>query len=372
MTHMAQAPLTSDAAPATDRSAEWLTAQIKSCAASLGFEACGIAPAVTPQGVTHLRAWLERGFAGEMAYMQRHAAARAHPSHVLDGVRSIVVAAANYRTVEPDSPGPLQGRVSRYAWGRDYHDVVRERLKQLLRLVEHECPDAHGRAVVDTAPLLERDFARLAGIGWIGKNTMLISKRLGSWLFLGALLLDVELVYDTPHHTDHCGTCTRCLDACPTQAFAAAHQLDSRRCISYLTIELRGPIPDDLRAGLGDWLFGCDVCQDVCPWNRKVATTADPAFHPQGPGVAWNLVELLEADDATLRQIIVGTAMERAGTRGLRRNAAILLGNAGDPTAVPALRQAAQSADPVVREAAVWALTRFEASGTDRSSAVER
>jgi epoxyqueuosine reductase len=337
-----------------------VTRQIKVWASELDFDFIGIAPAVTPRGITHLSGWLERGFAGEMHYMERQAQAREHPRHVLDGVRSIIVVALNYRTADPAPPGPFEGRVSRYAWGEDYHRILRERINQLGNFLHDELPECRTRAVVDTAPLLERDFARLAGIGWIGKNTMLINKRLGSWLFLGALLTDVELEYDQPHAADHCGTCTRCLDACPTDAFVAPHQLDSRRCISYLTIELRGPIPKELRPGIGNWLFGCDICQEVCPWNRKAPATNVAEFEPRHDGGNVNLLKLLEMNDESIRERIAGTALTRAGVPGLRRNAAVLLGNAGNSASLPVLRRLAQHDDATVCEAANWAISELQ------------
>lgn len=333
---------------------------IKDCARSVGFDLVGIVPAVSPQGVGHLRRWLEQGFAGEMTYMQRHAAAREHPRHVLEGARSIIVVAMNYATRQPTDCAPLHGRVSRYAWGDDYHEILRRRLRQLQNFVHDLIPNCRSRIAVDTAPLLERDFAVLAGIGWIGKNTMLINKRLGSWLFLGAVLLDVELEYDAPHQTDHCGSCTRCLDACPTDAFAGPHQLDSRRCISYLTIELRGPIPEPIRDGVGNWLFGCDVCQEVCPWNRKAAESSVSGFEPRQHGGNVSLVALLEANDQALQQQIEGTALTRAGLSGLRRNAAVALGNSQNPAALPVLRRLAASDDDTLRETARWAIQRIE------------
>jgi epoxyqueuosine reductase len=311
--------------------------RIKSRARELGFELAGIAPAVTPAGVTHLREWLERGYAGEMKYMHRHAVAREHPRHVFDGVRSIVMVAMNYRTAEPAEPGPLEGRIARYAWGDDYHVILRDRLKQLADYVHDELPGCRTRAVVDTAPLMERDFAVLAGLGWIGKNTMLINKHLGSWLFLGALLTDAELDYDTPHTSTHCGTCTRCLHACPTDAFVGPYQLDSRRCISYLTIELRGPVAEDLRPAVGDWLFGCDVCQEVCPWNCKAPVSGEPGFRPRDSGGTVDVSELMAATDDELRRRIAGTTLTRTGIDGLRRNAEIVLGNSS--AAVPARRR---------------------------------
>jgi epoxyqueuosine reductase len=232
-------------------------------------------------------------------------------------------------------------------------------LKQLLAWIQQEAPNCRGRAVVDTAPLLERDFARRAGLGWFGKNTMLINKRLGSYFFLGALLLDLELPVDPVHDTSHCGTCTACLDACPTQAFPAPGELDSRRCISYLTIELRGPIPEELREPIGDWLFGCDVCQEVCPWNRKAPPGTEPAFRPLPDLEPADPVELLSLTDAEFRSRFGGTALTRTRRRGLLRNAAIVLGNQGDASVLPALQRALEDSESLVREAAAWAIARI-------------
>jgi epoxyqueuosine reductase len=250
--------------------------------------------------------------------------------------------------------------VARYAQGADYHDVLRQRLNQLLAWVQTECPGCQGRGVVDTAPLLERDFARRAGLGWFGKNTMLLHKRLGSYFFLGALLLDLELRPDPPYETSHCGTCTACLEACPTQAFPEPGVLDARRCISYLTIELRGPVPPELREPLGDWLFGCDVCQEVCPWNRKAPPGTEPALQPRPDLVALDPAELLGLSEEAFRRRFRGTALTRAKRRGLLRNAALVLGNCGDPAALPALQRALQDPEPLVREAARWAIRQID------------
>src|SRR5262249_20093552 len=211
------------------------------------------------------------------------------------------------------------------AAGPDYHLVMRDRLNRLLAWVREQVPGCAGRGVVDTAPLLERDFARRAGLGWFGKNTMLINKHLGSYFFLGALLLDIELPPDPVHETTHCGTCTACLDACPTQAFTAPGDLDSRRCISYLTIELRAPIPEELRRPMDDWIFGCDVCQEVCPWNRKAPTATQASFAPRPDLEATDPIQLLSLTEAEFRQRFGGTALTRARRRGLLRNAAIVL-----------------------------------------------
>jgi epoxyqueuosine reductase len=267
--------------------------------------------------------------------------------------------AMHYSPAAAEAP-PFAGKVARYAVGADYHDVLRRRLNELLAWVQRELPGTQGRGVVDTAPLLERDFARRAGLGWFGKNTMLIHKRLGSYTLLGALLLDCTLEPDVPFETSHCGSCTRCLDACPTNAFTGPYQLDARRCISYLTIELRGPIPETLRPDVGDWVFGCDVCQEVCPWNRKAPTATEPELAPGVVGQTLNLIELLGMSDDEFRRRFRGTALWRSRRRGLLRNAAIVLGNHGDRRALPALVKALDDPEPLVREAAQWAIERIK------------
>jgi epoxyqueuosine reductase len=347
--------------------------RLKQQARALGFELVGIAPATEADGFDRLREWLARGFAGTMEYMQRHGDARLHPASILPEVRSVIMAGMNYHpsasggrkppvssqqgAYAPRSP---RGRISCYAHGSDYHDVLRERLHRLLDWLRSERPDCHGRAVVDTAPLLERDFARRAGMGWFGKNTMLLNKRLGSYFFIGALLTNLELACDPPHTASHCGTCTACLDACPTQAFVAPGVLDARRCISYLTIEHRGDVPEELRRGLGDWLFGCDVCQEVCPWNRKAPPGGEPALHGRPELMQLDLIEILGLSEEEFRRRFRGTALMRTKRRGLLRNAALVLGNSGDSAALPALRRALEDAEPVVREAVRWAIEQIE------------
>ena len=344
---------------------------IKDEARRLGFELAGVAPAVTPNGFGRLHEWLGRGFAGEMHYMKTHASVREHPRHVLDGARSVIMLAVNYRSAQPETPKPGQAVVSRYAWGtRDYHDVLREKLKRLADFIHSRRPGCRTRGIVDTAPLLERDFARLAGLGWFGKNTMLINKRTGSWLFLAALLVDFELKYDAPHKTSHCGTCTRCLDACPTKAFSEPYVLDARRCLSYLTIELRdAPIPEDLRSGVGAWLFGCDVCQSVCPWNRKAPVSQEEEFQPREDRTLVDAAALLELDEAEFQQRFAHSPLSRPGRRGLLRNAAIVLGNSGDLHAAGALIHALDDVEPLVRGAAAWALGRL--GGHDAEAALQ-
>ena len=337
-----------------------LTRALKAEARRVGFELVGVAPAVSPPGLPKLHEWLAAGFAGEMQYLPRRAAAYEHPRHVSASVRSVVILAMNYRTEEPQSAEANEGRVARYAWGTaDYHDLLRERLRQLSDFLHEQRPGCTTRGVVDTAPLLERDFARLAGLGWFGKNTMLIHKRAGSWLLLAGLLTDLELDPDAPHETSHCGTCTRCLDVCPTQAFPAPYVLDARKCISYLTIELKTSIPLALRDGVGEWLFGCDLCQEVCPWNRKSPRSAEPAFQPQPDLNAIDALALLRMTRAQFDARFDHSPLARPGFDGLRRNAAIVLGNRGDSAAIACLIGSLQDASPLVRGAVVWALRKL-------------
>jgi epoxyqueuosine reductase len=347
-----------------------LESRIKERAHDLGFELAGIAPATPADGFERLRQWLDRGFAGDMGYMHRHAEARRHPDSILPEVRSVILVGMNHGKQESGdrSQGSgirgqesgVRGQVARYARGEDYHRVLRGRLKELLGWIQREVPGCQGRAVVDTAPLLERDFARRAGLGWFGKNTMLLNKRLGSYFLLGALLLDLELQPDAGHETSHCGTCTACLDACPTQAFVGPGWLDSRRCISYLTIELRGPIPRELREPMGDWVFGCDVCQEVCPWNRKAPPGAEPALQSRADLASVDPVELLGLSPEQFRLRFRDTALMRSKRGGLLRNAAIVLGNRGGAGDLPALRRALADPEPLVREAAEWAIEQIE------------
>ena len=337
--------------------------QIKRLARVVGFDLAGIAPAVTPTGYHSFLDWLNQGYAGEMSYLERRKEAYEHPRYVMSSVRSVLMLTLNYQTVTPPEVTGTEARVSRYAWGTtDYHKVIRKKLKQLSRLIREQYPDCETRGVVDTAPLLERDFAQLAGLGWIGKNTLLLNKREGSWFFLAGLLLSDELEYDEPQQTSHCGTCTRCLEACPTDAFVEAGTLDARKCISYLTIELRDqPIPAELRPGMQDWMFGCDVCQDVCPWNRKAPISGEPAFQPVETFTPVDACELLTLDEAAFQERFQRTPMSRARRAGLLRNAAIVLGNRGDERAVPALLGVLNDEEPLIRGAAAWALGRLGA-----------
>ena len=311
-----------------------LTVSLKEEASRLGFDLVGATPAIEPPSLMHFRRWLTDGFAGGMDYLTRRAEAYQHPRHVLEGVQSLLMLAMVYRTEEPVPAGPGQGTVSRYAWGRDYHDVLRGRLHCLADFHRRLVPGAAVRVVVDTAPLLEREFARLAGLGWIGKNTLLLNRRFGSWLVLAALLTSEPLAYDLPIEKGHCGTCRACLDACPTGALVEPYRLDARKCISYLTIESREPAPEGLRGAMGSRLFGCDACQDACPWNRRVPATSEPDFQPQ-PGMnPVDLAALLRLDETGFRERFRKTALWRAGRDGLlKRAASVLAGHPSTPEA---------------------------------------
>jgi epoxyqueuosine reductase len=262
-----------------------------------------------------------------------------------------------YRTQQAQPVTTGAGRVASYAWGQqDYHDLIHDRLKQLRQHLETQVPGALVRGVVDTAPLLEREFAQLAGLGWIGKNTLLLNKEAGSWFFLAALLTDQELVYDEPSETDHCGTCRACLDACPTDAFPQPYVLDATRCISYLTIELRDHIPTQLRRGMGDWVFGCDICQDVCPWNSDTPASHEAGLQPLDPLNPLALHELFELDDESFRARFRRSPLWRSKRRGILRNAAIVLGNQGSVESLQPLCQGLLDEEPLVRAASAWAL----------------
>jgi epoxyqueuosine reductase len=337
-----------------------LTRKLKHQAAKLGFSLSGVTPAAAPAGGDRFDQWLAAGYAGQMHYLAGRRDAYRHPGHILDGAKSIVMLAMNYRTAEPKAVPPGAGRVSRYAWGEsDYHDLMHERLHALADSVREWAPGANLRGVVDTAPLMERELAQLAGLGWIGKNTLLLNRTAGSWFFLSALLTDLELAYDAPHAADHCGTCRACLDACPTAAFPQPYVLDASRCISYLTIELREAVPIELRSGIGEWIFGCDVCQDVCPWNRHAPASPEPAFAPLAANNPLELAPLFYLSDDEFRARFRHTPLWRPRRRGLLRNAAIVLGNRPVESALPALIHGLADAEPLVRGACAWALGQF-------------
>jgi epoxyqueuosine reductase len=354
--------------------------RIRAEAQRLGFDRVGIIPTGPPTTTGHYTAWLEKGYHGEMAYLARPEAVgrRADLARILPGARSVVTVAANYHTSPlPAELGddPARGIIASYAWGADYHDLVLPRLHQLATFVETETGgEVSYRAYTDTGPLLERELAARAGLGFIGKNTHLIDPRLGSWLFLGELLLTAGLPrLDGGAPAGGCGQCTRCLDACPTAALVAPYLLDARRCISYLTIELKGAIPRDLRPLLGNRVFGCDICQEVCPWNRRFARpTAEPAFQPRPDGVAPPLLDLIALDEEGFRHRFRASPVKRAGRRGLLRNVCVALGNWGDPAAIPALARAVHDAEPLIRGHAAWALGRIATGEAHRALAQAR
>jgi epoxyqueuosine reductase len=307
------------------------SADIKARARELGFDACGIAPAADHAELKFYREWLDRGYAGEMAYLHRTADRRADVRNVVPSAQTVIMAATVYNTERPYSTecaDPDRAHIARYAWGDDYHDVILARLESLLAWMrEHAPAPFEARAYVDTGPVQERVYAQHAGIGWIGKNTCVINPELGSWVFLGAIICSLPLEVDAPS-LDQCGTCTLCLEACPTQALVAPGVLDSTRCISYLTIELRGDIPEAHRADVGSHVYGCDICQEVCPWNAVAPRSDDPAWQPRK---AWDRVDLLtlsQRTDDELAQALHGSPMRRTKVQGLRRNIALALDNA--------------------------------------------
>ena len=332
-----------------------LTRALKEEGYRLGFDRVGVAPAAPPATYPAFLDWLGDGHGAGMDYLARHAEVRSDPDRLLDGARSVVMASLVYGRPDPTPPGPTGGTVARYARGADYHEVLWRRLDAWLAWLVAERPGIRGRALADTAPLLERDFARRAGIGWFGKNTMLIDRAIGSFTVLGALVVDAELEPDAPSEKGYCGTCTRCLDACPTGAFAGPYRLDARKCISYWTIEHKGPVAADAVAPSG-WVFGCDVCQDVCPWNRKAPDGRAAELDPVPGRTNPDLIAWLDADPAEFSKAIRGTALSRAGRPGLLRNAARVLAERRCLDAVPALTRRLDDPDPTVRDAAADAL----------------
>lgn len=333
---------------------------IQNIADAEGFSLMGIAPAISPTGYPQLLQWIEDGFAAEMNYFAERKEAYRHPNAVLNGVRSIVALAFPYPAfANREASAPMTGKVARYATiGSDYHDILHPKLKRICRAITELAPESKNRGVVDTAPLMEREFAQLAGLGWIGKNTLLINKSQGSYFFLASVLTSLELAPTTPHHTAHCGTCTACITACPTDAFPEPGRLDARKCISYLTIEHRDSIPLSLREKIGDWVFGCDICQEVCPWNRKPTRSeansrSDATSHLEE---TLDLPALFLMDDERFREVFRKTPMWRPRRRGMLRNAAIVMGNQNDPAALPSLKIGLHDSDPIVRGSCAWAI----------------
>jgi epoxyqueuosine reductase len=374
-----------------------MTEDFKEKAYELGFDLIGVAPATRAPHADAYASWVDSGYAAAMGYMARDVARRQDPRQVLPGAHSVVVVGLSYFVADPPADlwnDPSRGRIARYAWGIDYHEVMVPRLRQLADFIARQTRrEVQSRLYVDTGPMLERDFAAQAGLGFIGKNTCLINPTMGSYLFLGEILVDLKLDYDEPatdsgaqigfearqapvvnrgegngfgvsspatQRVATCGACTRCLETCPTHAFPAPYILDSNRCISYLTIELKGSIPLELRPLIGNWIFGCDVCQSACPWPRRFSRPSRLNFLDYDPEqIAPKLLDLIRLSDDEFRTRFRRTPFWRAKRRGLLRNVAVALGNWGNPQAVPALRRALDDPEPLIREHAAWALTQF-------------
>ncbi|HKV78236.1 MAG TPA: tRNA epoxyqueuosine(34) reductase QueG [Candidatus Sulfotelmatobacter sp.] len=346
---------------------------VKQAARQAGFELAGIAPATDSPELQFFPEWIAAGHAGDMRYMEardeRGSLKRASLSRVAPWAHSVVVCAINYNTDHPYSTevqDPGRGWISRYAWSReDYHESVLRRLKKVEAAVHEAMVESDRqlitRSYVDTGPIVERVFAKYAGVGWIGKNTCIINQQVGSWLFLGVILTSLELTPDVPA-PDRCGTCTRCIEACPTDAILAPYQLDSNRCISYLTIEKRGSIPEAMRAGMGRHIFGCDICQDVCPWNRKAPATSAPEFSAReglvNPALDW----LAEMSAEEFRETFRGSPIRRAKRSGLRRNAVIAMGNSGNRQFLPLLKALVLDEDEAIADSALWAMEQLRNS----------
>jgi epoxyqueuosine reductase len=348
--------------------------ELKRLAADTGFDLAGVAGVIDTPEHHFFPEWIAAGRAGEMKYLEARNEAdelkRASLANAAPWARSVVVCAMNYNTDQPYSTHagpPTQGWISRYAWlQRDYHDVLLDKLRALearfLALCEEQqIPTPRTWCYVDTGPVIERIFAKYAGIGWIGKNTCVLNEQLGSWLFLGVMLTSQELSPDLPP-PDRCGSCTRCIDACPTSAFPAPYQLDATKCIAYLTIELRGSIPEELRPGIGRQVFGCDICQDVCPWNRNAPVTTNAEIQPRPNFVNPDLDRLARLSVGEFRELFRGSPVKRAKFGGLRRNVAVAMGNSGDSRFLPLLQELTDDEDAVIAEHARWALQQLSTS----------
>ena len=342
---------------------------IKTRARALGFDLCGIAPAAALPELGRLRDWLDRGYAGEMEYMHKSADARADIRHVLPSAQSVIVTGTVYYTGA--EPGATTSGIARYAWGDDYHVVLMERLERLLQWMRDEHPEPFEASIfVDKHHVQERVYAYHAGLGWLAKNTCVIHPDCGSWLFLSGVAVSLPLAPDSPM-ADQCGACTQCVDACPTGALIGERELDATRCISYLTIELKDDIPEAQRPAVGDHIYGCDICQDVCPWNLAPLATLDPAWRPRAGRDRTPAAALWERSDFELHQAVRGSAMVRTPLSRLRRNLAVVIGNTGDESALEVLsrpghgvKRAALSAEtPVVERHAAWARERLSARG---------
>jgi len=356
--------------------------QIVTLARELGFDLCRFARADAPEHATQFREWLDRGQGGELGYLARSAEKRCDPQQVLPEAKTVIVLAFNYFQGEPvraavsaadsvaagvspanppkiaaDTAAPTSvGRIARYAWGDDYHQLIEKKLAVLDDFLRRY--GGTQKCYVDTGPMLERDHAAAAGVGWHGKSTMLLNRQLGTWFFLAEILTTLEFAPDPPQK-NYCGRCTRCIDACPTNAITAPHQVDARRCISYLTIELKGPIPVGLRPMIGDRIYGCDDCLDACPWNRFAKVSRETAFAMRREVAAMKLRDYLSLDAEKFRRLFRDSPVKRTKRRGLLRNVCVALGNVGTKDDLPALEKAAADAEPLIAEHAQWAIGRI-------------
>lgn len=342
-----------------------LTNSIKDKALSL-FDLVGISPVGPFPENQFYKEWLAKGHAADMSYMGKNPEKREDLKSFIPGAKSVISCGVNYNTDKPystETSDKKRGWVARYAWGDDYHEDIRERLNILSGYIEKITPhEPEMRLYVDTGPVLERNYAKYAGIGWIGKNTCLINQEMGSWIFIGEIITSLELEYDSPA-PERCGTCTKCIDECPTDAIKEPYELDSRLCISYLTIELRDKIPLELRDEVGSHVFGCDICQDVCPWNRRAGTTDDSAFQPREGLYNPELSALAGLDTEEFRALFKGSPVKRTKRRGLLRNTMVAMGNSGEAGFIPALEEALKDEEPLVRAHAIWALYKIQGAG---------
>ncbi len=339
-------------------------------AREVGFDACRIARCDPPPHAGEFREWLREGAAGEMQYMQRGEEKRCDPQKILPDAKSVVVLAINYWQGENATPkafGAATGRVARYAWGDDYHDVIAAKLDKIDKFLRQF--GGTQKCYVDTGPVLERDHAAQAGIGWHGKSTMLLNEELGTWFFLAEVLTTLAIPADRPAR-DRCGTCERCITACPTGAITGPHRLDARRCISYLTIELKGAIPLEFRPLIGDRIFGCDDCLDACPWNRFAKVSNESAFAARKSTIAMRLRDYLKLSDLEFRALFRNSPIKRIKRRGFLRNVCVALGNVGDHSDLPALEQAALDPEPLIAEHARWAIEQIRTRSTSANSLV--
>ena len=348
-----------------------LSGRVKDQARGAGFDEARIASSTAPLILGHFQEWTLNGYAGVMDYLVTQTEKRSDMRVAFPWSRSVIVCALQYDTPHPYSTQAPEGTawISRYAWGDDYHDVVRARLEALRLSLTHSLGRFESRAYVDTGPVAEKAYAVAAGLGVYGKNTCVLNQRLGSWFFIGTLITDLDLPPDEPG-TDICGSCRACLDACPTQAFPAAYVLDARRCISYLTIEVKESIDPDLRGAMGAQVFGCDICQDVCPWNRKRTVAGGAEFEPRPSNVAPSLEELGTLSSEQFRERFRKSPVKRSRRRGLLRNVAVAIGNVGSAAHLPLLQTLLEDDDPIVREHAIWAEERWRQRHPSRESSI--